>query len=155
MACCLLVILTVIIVGLLALEKRELLGDGHDGDVYLDMDGASREQVRQQTQQLLRQGDDHLQNALQDVTEMENIAVSVNSDLAAQREVIEGMRGRLEDINASVDRSEGLVRNRICYPSVRAQDVTRLCFVFRFVFLADAFHLSQYDVQQNCVWDWR
>lgn len=49
--------------------------------------------------------------ALRDVTEMEEMAVQIGSDLTDQREQIEGMRDRVQDINQSVERAEGLMRS--------------------------------------------
>lgn len=58
----------------------------------------------------LQKGDDHLAGALRDVTEMEQVAVTISANLDDQGRQIAGMKDRLSNINQSVDRAEGLMR---------------------------------------------
>ena len=90
-------------------EKRRLL-DQDDGPNYPDMRGASGEQMMQQELALAKRGDEHLEQALRDAREMEDVAIAIGDDLTVQREKIEGMKDRLVEINSDIDQSEGLMR---------------------------------------------
>lgn len=90
-------------------DKAALMGEDHDA-LYLDMDGASQDQVMLETVALVKKGDDHLQEALRSVTELEDVAISINEDLSEQRDKIEGMQDRITEINQEIDRADGLMR---------------------------------------------
>jgi hypothetical protein len=92
------------------LDKQALLGDEDPNAVYLDMRGASGEQLQQEQIALMKRGEDHLQGALRDATEMEDVAIAIGQDLSVQRDKIEGMKDRLVDINDNIERSESLMR---------------------------------------------
>lgn len=42
------------VVEMMSLDRRALLGEGDEGDVYVDMTGSTQEQQRQQSVQLLK-----------------------------------------------------------------------------------------------------
>jgi hypothetical protein len=92
-------------------DKQRLL-EGESGKDYNspDMRNASAEQYQQQELALTKKGDDHLEQALRDAREMEDVAIAIGDDLTIQREKIEGMKDRLVDINADIDQSESLMR---------------------------------------------
>ncbi len=91
-------------------EKKALLGEDDANGVYLDMRGADAQQLQQEQVALLKRGEDHLHGALRDATEMQDVAIAIGQDLSLQREKIEGMKDRLVDINADIDRSDSLMR---------------------------------------------
>ena len=91
-------------------KKEALIGAEDEDSVYLDMDNASQDQVMMETVSLMKRGEDHLGEALRTAVEMEDVAVSIGQDLTEQREKMEGMKGRMQDINSNLDRADGLMR---------------------------------------------